>query len=176
MRRIVRWLTVAGLAAAVVEVLRRLGGKPSPALSDDRWPADQPWPALQADPDAASDVATTPTPSPTTAEAPAQARPAVSASRPGHRRRTEPIRAQRRSSIPPSATRASSAVEASAGSGPWVDPGKDGSCPPSHPVKAKLASGIFHEEGMLNYERTNADRCYRDRAAAEADGLRAAKR
>ena len=54
-------------------------------------------------------------------------------------------------------------------------PDADGSCPASHPVKAKLASGIYHEPGGGNYERTKADRCYLDRTAAEADGLRAAK-
>ena len=58
---------------------------------------------------------------------------------------------------------------------PWVDP-DDGSCPPSHPVKAKLASGIYHRPGGQSYDRTRPDRCYRDPGAAEADGLRAAKR
>ena len=57
----------------------------------------------------------------------------------------------------------------------WVEP-TDGACPTSHPVKAKLASKIFHLPGMANYDRTNPDRCYVDAAAAEADGLRAAKR
>jgi hypothetical protein len=57
----------------------------------------------------------------------------------------------------------------------WVEP-NDGICPPSHPVKAKLSSKIFHVEGGANYARTNPDRCYRDTAAAEADGLRPAKR
>jgi hypothetical protein len=46
----------------------------------------------------------------------------------------------------------------------------------SHPVKAKLSSGIYHLPGGQNYERTKPDRCYVDAAAAEADGLRAAKR
>ena len=57
---------------------------------------------------------------------------------------------------------------------PWVEP-VDGACPDSHPVKAKLSSGIYHVPGGSNYERTRADRCYVDAAAAEADGLRAAK-
>jgi len=57
----------------------------------------------------------------------------------------------------------------------WVDP-VDEACPSSHPVKAKMASKIFHVPGGLSYERTKPDRCYRDAAAAEADGLRAAKR
>jgi hypothetical protein len=52
----------------------------------------------------------------------------------------------------------------------------DGECPVSHPVKGKLTSGIYHEPGGLNYARTRADRCYLDAAAAESDGLRAAKR
>ncbi|HZJ27746.1 MAG TPA: hypothetical protein VFF40_12165 [Acidimicrobiia bacterium] len=57
----------------------------------------------------------------------------------------------------------------------WVEP-EGTSCPASHPVKAKLSSGIFHLPGGTNYERTNADRCYIDPDAAAADGLRAAKR
>ena len=57
----------------------------------------------------------------------------------------------------------------------WVEPDGDG-CPATHPVKAKLASGIFHEPGGQMYDRTMPDRCYRDAAAALADGLRASKR
>jgi hypothetical protein len=57
----------------------------------------------------------------------------------------------------------------------WVAPGGD-HCPASHPVKAKLASGIFHSPGGQMYDRTVPDRCYRDAAAAVADGLRASKR
>ena len=60
-------------------------------------------------------------------------------------------------------------------SGAWVEP-DDGACPVSHPVKGKVTSGIFHVPGGQNYERTRADRCYPDTAAAEADGLRQAKR
>jgi hypothetical protein len=57
----------------------------------------------------------------------------------------------------------------------WVEP-VDGSCPLTHPVKAKLSSGIFHEPGGGNYERIRAERCYVDPDAAIADGLRAPKR
>lgn len=57
----------------------------------------------------------------------------------------------------------------------WVEP-EDGVCPTTHPVKVKLASGIFHVPGGLAYERTSPDRCYRDLAAAEADGFRPSKR
>ena len=56
----------------------------------------------------------------------------------------------------------------------WVEPA-GGACPTSHPVKAKLASGIFHVPGGMNYHRTNPDRCYLDTHAAEHDGLRPAK-
>ena len=58
----------------------------------------------------------------------------------------------------------------------WVAPDDEGTCPASHPVKAKLSSQLFHLPGMFAYERTNADRCYPDEASAEADGLRKAKR
>ncbi|HEY6317492.1 MAG TPA: hypothetical protein VI462_06350 [Acidimicrobiia bacterium] len=57
----------------------------------------------------------------------------------------------------------------------WVDP--DGrSCPITHPVKAKLRSGIFHLPGGASYERTIPDRCYADPTAAAADGLRVSRR
>jgi hypothetical protein len=51
-----------------------------------------------------------------------------------------------------------------------------GACPASHPVKGKRASGIYHLPSGSSYDRTQPDRCYLDAAAAEADGLRAAKR
>jgi hypothetical protein len=57
----------------------------------------------------------------------------------------------------------------------WVEP-MGAVCPTTHPVKGKLGSLIFHLPGGLNYERTRPDRCYLDAAAAEADGLRPAKR
>jgi hypothetical protein len=57
---------------------------------------------------------------------------------------------------------------------PWVEP-RDGTCPATHTVKAKLTSGIYHLPGGLNYERTRPDRCYLDAAAAERDGLRQSK-
>jgi hypothetical protein len=59
---------------------------------------------------------------------------------------------------------------------PWVVPEPGGTCPATHPIKAKLRSKLFHLPGMLAYDRTNPDRCYRDEAAAEADGLTRAKR
>jgi hypothetical protein len=58
---------------------------------------------------------------------------------------------------------------------PWVEPKADGTCPASHPIKAKVKSGIYHEPGGANYDRTKPDRCYLDAATAEADGLRRSK-
>jgi len=58
---------------------------------------------------------------------------------------------------------------------PWMEP-VGGGCPASHPVKAKLASGIYHEPGGASYERTQPDRCYLDAESAQADGLRPSKR
>lgn len=57
----------------------------------------------------------------------------------------------------------------------WVA-ASDGVCPQTHPVKAKLASKIFHTPGSRNYSRTKADRCYPDEESAQADGLRPALR
>jgi hypothetical protein len=59
---------------------------------------------------------------------------------------------------------------------PWVEPGPDGEAPDTHPIKAKMSSGIYHVPGGFNYARTKPDRCYLDVAAAEADGLRPSKR
>lgn len=58
---------------------------------------------------------------------------------------------------------------------PWVEP-VDGEAPATHPIKAKMSSGIYHLPSGFNYARTKADRCYLDVAAAEADGLRPSKR
>jgi hypothetical protein len=58
---------------------------------------------------------------------------------------------------------------------PWIEPAQSGACPAHHPVKAKLASGIFHVPGGANYARTQPDRCYVSAEAAESDGLRASK-
>jgi len=56
----------------------------------------------------------------------------------------------------------------------WVAP-VDGACPVSHPIKANANSRIYHQPGGRFYDRTQAERCYADAAAAEADGYRAAK-
>ena len=65
-------------------------------------------------------------------------------------------------------------VEPVAAAPRWVLP-VDGACPDGYPVKANDNSGIFHVPGGRFYERTKAERCYVDAAAAAADGYRAAK-
>ena len=57
-----------------------------------------------------------------------------------------------------------------------VEPDSSGNCPATHPIKGKRSSGIYHQPGGFAYNRTHADACYLDSAAAEHDGLRAAKR
>jgi hypothetical protein len=70
---------------------------------------------------------------------------------------------------------AKKATKAEVPTAAFVDP-EGGVCPTSHPVKAKLASRLFHLPGMFAYDRTRADRCYRDADAAVADGFVQAKR
>lgn len=57
----------------------------------------------------------------------------------------------------------------------WI-PAVNGACSIEYPVKAKHSSEVFHSPEGASYERMAADRCYRDAEAAEADGLRPAKR
>jgi hypothetical protein len=77
--------------------------------------------------------------------------------------------------FPPVPRETSAAPAPPATTEPWVEPDADGNCPPTHPIKAKLGSGIYHAPGGANYARTKPDRCYVDEAAAEADGLRPSK-
>jgi hypothetical protein len=81
------------------------------------------------------------------------------------------------------ASKAPSTVSSTANAAPvvaapdttWAPPGDDGACPVGFPVKAKESSGIYHLPDGRFYDRTNADRCYVDAAAAEADGYRRSK-
>jgi len=149
---------LGGLAFALVKIL---GTRSGPA----REPIPAPWPTPTP--------ARTPTPTPrldaptpvAEAKAPAIARSAPVAAKPVPRTR------------PPEqpATPARAAVKKKPLLAAWVEP-KGDVCPTTHPVKAKLASKIFHLPGMTNYARTKPDRCYKDGPTAERDGLRPAKR
>jgi len=57
----------------------------------------------------------------------------------------------------------------------WLPALDDGSVPPSHPIKAKDSSKIFHVPGGRFYDRTKPERCYATAAAATADGYRPSK-
>lgn len=76
---------------------------------------------------------------------------------------------------PASAAGASFAAEPAPEVSPWVLP-VAGRCPESHPVKGNASSRIYHRPGGFYYERTRPERCYCDEAAAQADGMRPAKR
>ena len=100
--------------------------------------------------------------------------------------RVRPARpdAARRETAKPAAAKATAAkrpaakrtsTRASVADKTWVEP-SGSTCPPSHPIKAKKPSFLYHLPGMAAYERTKPDRCYRDERAARADGFLKAKR
>jgi hypothetical protein len=109
----------------------------------------------------------------TPAPFPSPPRPVPAERRP---ERAQPSGARERARSADAAATQHGSAEAEATQKPaWVEP-EDGACPVTHPVKAKITSGIFHLPGGLSYERTRPDRCYVDAAGAESDGLRPAKR
>lgn len=175
------WFAV--LSAAALGLKRLLAGRRA-APTGDGWPADfatePPSPRMPAarvvpvvEPDVVEvgdvdqpgepELSTVPDEPSATVEAPVTAAPAKKA-------------AVKKAPAKKAAAKKVAAKSAAApSSAAWVDP--EGSvCPTSHPVKAKLSSKVFHLPGQLAYERTHPDRCYVDEAAAEADGLRKAKR
>ncbi len=182
----------AGLAVALAKLWRADSGDEAAAP-----PASpQPWPRLATDPavpeapehalrpDPAAPAAPTPTATPPVDMAPAEP-PPLEVAAPEAMPTVEEDAAAAAAVAPPTAAKptakkapakkATKKATAKKAPAAWVEP-KGGVCPTAQPVKAKLSSRIFHLPGMLNYERTNPDRCYRDAEAAEADGLRAAKR
>lgn len=158
-RRLFRLIVLAGAAAGVAAVMRALSGKGDPLPTPATAPTGGAWPPLRnesADPKPTAAEPAAPkssTPEPSTPKAQTSA-PTVSPEPGGVPVATEPVD----------------------GNAAWVEPTADGACPSGHPIKAKLKSKIFHAPGQLNYDRTTPDRCYVDVAAAESDGLRAAKR
>lgn len=176
-------LTLGLLGGVAFAIAKMLGARPHPQgaatpAPTDRWPRLVPEPVAAATtPVAPRTVPDPPAPEPVAVVA-APVEPAVVAAS------VEPIVAP----LAPAATKPPSPakkapkkaakkapVKAKAPLARWVEPVGD-VCPTSHPVKAKLASKIFHLPGMLNYARTRPDRCYQDAIAAESDGLRPAKR
>ncbi len=148
--RMLRFAILLAVVAAVVEAIRRLA-QPETA---ETAPAPTPWTPLEPTPGQDNGAA---------AAAEAESVPAAEASSP---------------TSGPVDTADTQTDEDTSTSAPatWVDPDAEGACPASHPLKAKDSSKIVHQPGGLSYDRTHADRCYVDLAAAEADGYRAAKR
>jgi hypothetical protein len=191
---------LGGLAFALVKMLGGRAGS-SPAVAPV---ATTPWPPLDPDtvqphgeavvPQSQGD-AVAPAPPPTEAAAPPAPHgeavvpappPTEAAAPPARPPKKAPLKAApaprkpapakvAAKKVPAKKAGAKKAAGAKQARSAWVEPAGD-VCPTSHPVKAKLASKIFHVPGMLNYLRTKPDRCYRDARAAEADGLRPAKR
>jgi hypothetical protein len=153
-----------GIGFAVFKVLqaRRPSEVPLPAAPPDPWPpvpapAPKPAPAPVAAPapkPAVQDLIEGPPP-----VAPKPVKKAAKA--------TKTTKAVKK------ATKATKAAKKATRD--WVEP-QGGVCPLSHPVKAKVASMIFHLPGMLNYTRTRPDRCYATETAAQRDGFTPAKR
>jgi large subunit ribosomal protein L17 len=63
-----------------------------------------------------------------------------------------------------------------AGEPSWLAPDEAGTCPPTHPVKAKRSTRLYRVPGSPAYDRAMPDRCYASPEAAEADGFTRAKR
>lgn len=147
-------LTVLGLGLVLVLLTRVLRSKrPAPAIGE-------PLRVVR--------------PEPVAAETKLAAEPVVEAAPAPAEREPEPAPVKKAVAKKKAAAKRAASAPARAAAA-WVDP--DGNvCPTSHPIKAKLSSKLFHLPGMFAYDRTNPDRCYRDEAAAEADGLRRAKR
>lgn len=149
-----------GLLVGILLVLARL--VQARRAREERWvpPGPPPtWPPLQPDP-----VVVEP-PAPTVTERAAPVKKAAAKKAAGPRPAT----------TRPRTKKAPTKKAAGRGRQPWVAPeGSD--CPATHPVKAKLASMLYHLPGMAAYNRTRPDRCYVDAAAAEADGFIRAKR
>lgn len=142
---------LAAFVAVVVEVLRRRRSEPEGPV------APAAWPPLDLDGDRSRAATGTSTTEETVATA------------------SEVADLEREMEATATALVSEKVIREAGPAPAWVAP-EAGSCPASHPVKAKLSSGVFHLPGMMYYERTNPDRCYADAAAAEADGLRQAKR
>lgn len=152
---------LGGIAAAVAKAVQSRRSS-SPASVEEREPAA--WPPIQQDagasprPEVPDVQAEVDTPAPVKKAAKkvpaAKKAPAAKAAK-----ATKPAKKA-------AGTRAAAA---------WVEP-VGSVCPPSHPVKAKLASRLYHLPGMFAYARAVPDRCYATPEQAEADGLTRAKR
>ncbi|MCO8127461.1 hypothetical protein NHL50_09605 [Acidimicrobiia bacterium EGI L10123] len=164
MKRFVRFAFLAAALAAVVSAVKSMR-RPSDPLPTPAASPSEPWPPLRADAAPTPDAA----PAPNTPDPAAEAPMADDVASPRPESTDEAtVRVPEPDGVPVAATPTQGAS--------WTEPTDDGECPDGYPIKAKMSSKIFHCPGQLNYDRTTPDRCYVDETAAEADGLRAAKR
>lgn len=157
-RRGLRLGLLVGAVAAVLKMLRSFRAAEEPpahVAPPSTWPPRQPGAAEPAHPVAAP--AATPV---------AEHGPGGDVVEP--QRRERPLRAT-------TAPKKAAKKPAPAPERIWVEP-SGMVCPPSHPIKAKLSSKLFHLPGMFAYERCKPDRCYATEDGAVADGLTRAKR
>ena len=170
MKRFVRSVSLAAALAAVVAAVKAMRRTDDPLPTPATSPSE-PWPPLRGDAAPATEEPWTPdaAPAPNTPDPDPDPVPAADVASPRPESTDEAtVRFPEPDGVPVAATPAQGAS--------WTQPTAGGGCPDGYPIKAKMASKIFHSPGQLNYDRTTPDRCYVDAAAAEADGLRAAKR
>ena len=160
LRRVLRLGLLAGVGVGVLKAVR---GRKGPDPWADSWVSTGPPGGTRPSP---APVAATPKP--------AQAEERDAGKSPAAKPESgkpAPSRAAKPTRTGPARKSPTGKAEDPPGERLWV-PANDGVCPQSHPVKAKLASKIFHTPSSRNYGRTKADRCYPDETSAQADGLR----
>jgi len=166
LRRVLRLGLLAGVGVGILKAVR---GRKAPDPWADSWVSTGAPGATRPSPAPVPAAAPKPPPPAATATAEVAEPPAAAPAPPAPSRVAKPSRTG------PARKSPTGKAEEPPGERLWV-PANDGVCPQSHPVKAKLASKIFHTPGSRNYSRTKADRCYPDEASAQADGLRPALR
>jgi hypothetical protein len=156
--------------APVVEPEPEAVAEPEPEVAEPAGePAPEPGPEPAPEPEAKTTAPKLPSPPPAPEQSDDFNLPRVRPSRPAGGSRDTLKRPATARTAKRTSTRTSVAAKA------WVEPSGQ-VCPPSHPVKAKKTSFLYHLPGMAAYDRTKPDRCYRDERAARADGFLPAKR
>ena len=160
-RRGLRLGLLIGIVVAVVKVMQswRANAEPPPYVAPP-----SPWPPVDR---------SAPTVKPTEPEPVMEAATFVEA--PAAVDETPPRRERPLKATPAPAPAKQRATKKPTETRIWVEPSGN-VCPPSHPIKAKLSSKLFHLPGMLAYDRCKPDRCYATEPDALADGLQKAKR
>lgn len=151
---------LGGVAAAVVKTVQSRRGAPSPSPAAVDEPGG--WPPIQQE-----------APTPPRPEVPA-VQAEIDTPAPV-KKAAKKVPAAKRAPASKPAKPTKKAAGSSAPAAAWVEP-VGSVCPPSHPVKAKLKSRLYHLPGMFAYARAVPDRCYGTPEQAEADGLNRAKR